>query len=231
MARIRTVKPAFFRSLTIARLSLSARLTFVGLWTYVDDEGREVDDARLVKAAVWPLDDDHPAAGVAADLDELEQRGLVVRYAAGGRRLLQVTSWLEHQRINRPTPSVYPPPPAPGDDAVRAHGVLSESSVSAHGALSEGSRGEVEGNREKTFACAPAREQPVNSVENPPGVASLRAFRPHGPVENRASGHPVESAQPVDNADSVEKPMDKRVGGATRGATHAVLVPDDLEAS
>jgi len=39
MARIRTIKPSFFTSLTIADLGLAERLTFIGLWTHVDDEG------------------------------------------------------------------------------------------------------------------------------------------------------------------------------------------------
>jgi hypothetical protein len=57
MARIRSIKPEFFTSLTIGSLSERARLAFIGIWTFVDDYGRAVDDARLVKAAVFPLDD------------------------------------------------------------------------------------------------------------------------------------------------------------------------------
>lgn len=110
MARIRTIKPEFFTSLTVAGLPVEARLTFVGLWTHVDDEGRCVDDARLVKAAVWPLDD-RLSADVEQDLRALSESSLILRYKVGGRSYLAVRSWCEHQRINRPTKSKLPPPP------------------------------------------------------------------------------------------------------------------------
>lgn len=119
MARIRTIKPEFFTSLTIANLTLEARLTFVGLWTHVDDEGRCVDDARLIKAAVWPLDD-RVSADVERDLTQLTEYSLILRYKVGGRSYLAVRSWREHQRINRPTPSKLPAPPETPDPAPRA---------------------------------------------------------------------------------------------------------------
>jgi hypothetical protein len=110
MARIRSIKPEFFSSLTIASLPLTARLTFIGLWTHVDDEGRCVDEARLVKAAVWPLDD-RTAADVESDLRVLSESSLILRYRVGERSYLTVLGWGEHQRINRPTKSKLPPPP------------------------------------------------------------------------------------------------------------------------
>ena len=58
MARIRSIKPEFFTSEVIASLPLSARLTFIGLWTYVDDNGVGLDNERLILAAVWPLEDE-----------------------------------------------------------------------------------------------------------------------------------------------------------------------------
>lgn len=109
MARIRTIKPDFFTSLTVADLSFEQRLTFIGLWTHADDAGRCVDDARLIKAAVWPLDD-RTSVDVESDVQALAEAGLIVRYVVGGRAFMAVTGWREHQRINRPTPSKCPPP-------------------------------------------------------------------------------------------------------------------------
>lgn len=127
MARIRTIKPSFFSSLTIADLPIPARLTFVGLWTYVDDEGRGVDDPRLVKAELWPLDDDMTTRKVEGHLAAFADRGLIMRYSFSGRRYLQVVGWKEHQRINRPQQSNFPAP-------------FSDSSVNDHGTSSEGAR-------------------------------------------------------------------------------------------
>lgn len=110
MARIRTIKPEFFTSLSNSDLSFPARLTFIGLWTHADDEGRCVDDARLIKAAIWPLE--RSVKAVEADLVELESADKVTRYGRDGRRYLAITEWLTHQRINRPTASKLPAPDA-----------------------------------------------------------------------------------------------------------------------
>lgn len=147
MARIRTIKPGFFTSLTIAALPLSARITFIGLWTYADDEGRGIDDPRLVKAEVWPLDDGMSVKKVDRDLSRLADAGLIIRYCTEDRPYLQVTNWGEHQRINRPTPSKHPLPTM--EDTVRSHTIAREDSLKAHGAISEPSRQEGKGRERK----------------------------------------------------------------------------------
>jgi len=113
MARIRTIKPQFFTSEDVSVLPLRARLTWVGLWTHVDDAGRAKDNVKLIKAAVWPLDE-VSFADVEEDLATLAEHGRIVRYAAAGGRFLAVTNWSDHQKINKPTPSKIPPPPSPG---------------------------------------------------------------------------------------------------------------------
>ena len=145
MPRIRTIKPDFFTSLTIADLTKEARLTFIGLWTHVDDEGRCVDDARLVKAALWPLDD-RTAKDVDVDLWEISDAGLVLRYTVDGKKFIVVSGWKEHQRINRPTPSKFPAPEKGErtpkgltEGSVRTHGGLTEDSREAHAEAGEGS--------------------------------------------------------------------------------------------
>lgn len=110
MARIRSIKPEFFTSLTVAGLNVWARLTFIGLWTHVDDHGRCVDDARLIKAAIWPLDD-RGAAEVDEDVRQIADAGLIRRYAVGGRTYLVVCGWAEHQRVSHPSKSRIPAPP------------------------------------------------------------------------------------------------------------------------
>lgn len=133
MARIRTIKPDFFTSLTVNELTVLARLTFIGLWTYADDEGRAVDDARLVKAALYPLDDTVSCGVVEAVLGELAGHGLIHRYSAGPKRFLSVRGFGEHQRINRPTPSRIPEPPS-YEPPQPPHGGLTEDSVRIRGA-------------------------------------------------------------------------------------------------
>ena len=55
MGRIRSIKPEFFTSEVVAELPLSTRLTFIGLWTYVDDNGVGLDNELLVTAALTSI--------------------------------------------------------------------------------------------------------------------------------------------------------------------------------
>lgn len=113
MARIRSIKPEFFTSETLARIPLSARLTFIGLWTYVDDNGVGVDNERLIGAALYPLDDDplESLRRVSEDLRQLSAVGVITRYEVAGRRYLYVTNWDEHQKVSHPGKPRYPLPP------------------------------------------------------------------------------------------------------------------------
>ncbi len=136
MARIRSVKPGFFASLDIAELPRDTRLHFVGLWTYADDHGRGLDDARLIKAAVWPLDDDITADDVERMQDELAKHDRIVRYSAADRDYFQVCKWPEHQHPSKPQPSRSPPPPEPFPEPSRSlPGTVREPSRNGQGAF------------------------------------------------------------------------------------------------
>lgn len=168
MARIRTIKPTFFRSLTVTELPKPTRLTWIGLWTYVDDAGRGVDDARLVKAELWPLDDDYPAKKVEKDLELLEANGSIRRYVVDGRRYFVIVEW-HHQKIDRPTPSLLPPPP---------DRILAESSPNPRRSLPDASHQEEEqgigtGNREQGTGIQPSAglavcDPPTPTPSRPP---------------------------------------------------------------
>jgi hypothetical protein len=142
LARIRSVKPEFFASEDVSALPLRARLTWIGLWTQCDDHGRTKDQVKLIKAAVWPLDN-VALRDVEDDLAVLADRGRIVRYVVGEDRFLAVVKWHYHQKPNRPGAPKFPAPPvgiptpAPGEDGhcapcyahYIAHGTLTESSV------------------------------------------------------------------------------------------------------
>lgn len=116
MARIRTIKPEFFTSETIAALPLSARLTFIGLWTHVDDYGVCLGNERLIHAAVWPLEEDprESLARTREDIASLSELGLVTLYHHSDKRYLHVTGWAEHQKVDRPGRRRLPLPTDPG---------------------------------------------------------------------------------------------------------------------
>ena len=114
MARIRTIKPEFFKSATVAGLPLAARLTFIGMWTEADDHGRLTADPVLLRAALWPRDE-RSTVDVEGDVSALIDAGLVERCEMRERRsgkiktVIQVVSWQEHQKVDRRMQSIYEP--------------------------------------------------------------------------------------------------------------------------
>lgn len=115
MRRARTVKPEFFTSEDVLALPIRVRLTFIGLLLYVDDYGNGSAHPGLVKAAVYPLSDEIPAAVVEDDLLLLAERGMITFYTVNGRQLLRITNWDKHQRVDRPSRSNIPTDPARED--------------------------------------------------------------------------------------------------------------------
>lgn len=97
MGRIRTLKPEFFTSRSLAKVSHAARLTFAGLWTQADDHGRGVADTRILKGAIWPLEDGIGAPEIDAHLKELSTTGHVVLYVIDGDAYFEVANWEKHQ--------------------------------------------------------------------------------------------------------------------------------------
>jgi hypothetical protein len=112
MARIRSIKPDFWKSESIARLPMRTRLTFIALWSYVDDNGVGRDNEKLIAAELFALEDDPREAieWVREDLAILAREGRVIRYTVADRHFLHVTNWSDHQKIDRPNKPRYPLP-------------------------------------------------------------------------------------------------------------------------
>jgi hypothetical protein len=111
--RIRSIKPEYWTSEDIAALDWDTRLIFIGLWSYVDDNGVGRDVEKLILADLFPLEDDPRAtlARLSAGLNVLADRGLIVRYEVDGKRYLFISAWDRHQKIDHPSKgSCYPRP-------------------------------------------------------------------------------------------------------------------------
>lgn len=102
------MKPDAFTSLTLSDVDRGVRWTFAGLWTHCDDEGRAEWEPRLLKAAIYPVDDSVTAEVIVADMKELERIGAVCFYEAGGKKCVHVPSWSMHQHPNRKVDSKLP---------------------------------------------------------------------------------------------------------------------------
>jgi hypothetical protein len=111
--RIRTIKPEFWRSDDITALAREDRLLFIGLWSYVDDNGVGVDDFRAIAADLFALEDDQKEIRdfVREGLATLSRALLIDRYEVDGRKYIHICSWKKHQRVDRPNKVRYPGPP------------------------------------------------------------------------------------------------------------------------
>lgn len=111
MARMRTIKPEAATSESLAEVDRAVRWTFATFWTHADDAGRALANMRLIKSAIYPLDDDMTPDALAAEFKELERVGAVCFYTVEGREYVHVPAWSGHQHPNKPVASKLPPCP------------------------------------------------------------------------------------------------------------------------
>lgn len=102
MSRIRTIKPDFWTDEKVVQLPYEARLLFIGLWNFADDEGRLADEPGRIKLEVFPND----TLDVEAALDMLVACDLLERYRRpDGSSVLVIAGFTKHQKVSHPTPS------------------------------------------------------------------------------------------------------------------------------
>ena len=77
MSRIRTVKPEFWTSEQVVELSPTARLLFIGIWNFCDDQGIHPASAKTLKMEVFP-GDDFSVAEIEAMVSEILNQGLMI---------------------------------------------------------------------------------------------------------------------------------------------------------
>ena len=104
--RIRTIKPEFWTSETIAPLSDKAKLLAIGLLNFADDEGYFWANPVLIRAALFPFEDESKT--ILGWLQELSRGGYIVlgEREDDGRSVGKVVNFLLHQRIDKPKPSI-----------------------------------------------------------------------------------------------------------------------------
>lgn len=113
--RIRSLKPECWKDEKPGRLSRDARLLWVVLITYADDEGRFNAMPAGIIGFGYMYDSDAPRK-LQGWLEELAARGLVHLYEHDGVPYGVVPKFEAHQKINRKSPSLLPPPPGSSPD-------------------------------------------------------------------------------------------------------------------
>lgn len=105
MARIRTIKPEFFRHEALQDLESDNHekypmLVFVGIWCLADREGRFLWRPRLIKLDVLPFLE----FNMEETLNLLVAAGFIRHYSVEGIEYGAITNWDRHQIVGRDEP-------------------------------------------------------------------------------------------------------------------------------
>ena len=192
--RIRSIKPEFWRSDDITGLPLETRLTFIGLWSYVDDNGVGADKLISIVADLYAddfsRDPQETVKRVSEDLLRLARGGQVVRYTGlhngSTKDLLYITKWKAHQKVNHPSLGhKYPLPPAEKVEAAVAQADSSGESLETL-THEQGNRGagEVEQGSGGTGDEDPLPPEPPPGPYDDPPSEKVVVVKPPAHVDN-----------------------------------------------
>lgn len=152
MARIRTVKPEFWRHPLMGRLPDDFQLLALSLLTMADDEGYFRAEPALIRGDVQPFRDDlvriHGGLTELSRIEWIELRQHPIQGVIG-----HIKKWSDHQVVNRPNKS-----------KLKAY-FISDDSVSPHGTFSDGT-----GNREQGKEQGRGSEKIESPPENLPAL-------------------------------------------------------------
>ncbi|MFZ4835908.1 hypothetical protein [Rouxiella sp. Mn2063] len=168
MARIRTVKPEIWTDEKVVECSIPARLLFIGMFNFADDNGNLVNSPKRIKMQIFPADviDCEPL------IKELITHGVLNEYSVSDISYLNIKGFNKHQKINRPSSSNIP------------KFEFSEHSVTTHVVLTDGKdtegkgkEREEENNTQAAEAACPDAQQDNSSDDgNVHQMASKYAF-------------------------------------------------------
>jgi len=119
MARIRSIKPEFFKHLELQELESAhpnqyIMLVYSGLWTQCDKNGVFFYNAKVLKNEVLPYID----FDMRKTLDILEREGYFIRFRSGNREYGHIQNFSKYQfpsKNEKDAPAKYPAPPKNND--------------------------------------------------------------------------------------------------------------------
>ncbi|GAB3192053.1 hypothetical protein [Nesterenkonia suensis] len=167
--RIRSIKPEFWRSPDIRQLDWDDRLLFIGLWSYVDDNGVGRDDVPSIIGDLFAGDMfENPretVARVSRGLQNLSEAGRIARYPTEKGDCLYIVNWNKHQRIDKPNKARLDAPPpelqaSGGDSRGCREGVARVQEIPAPGTGEQGNRGTGEETLSRTGSAVAHMTEP-----------------------------------------------------------------------
>ncbi len=110
MARKRQIDPGIWTSDQFTEIEPPARLLFIGLISFADDEGRLKGSPKYLKAIIFP-GDTMPLEHVTQWRDSIISAGLAQLYSVNGVDYIWLPTYYKHQYISKRIPSELPGPP------------------------------------------------------------------------------------------------------------------------
>ncbi len=100
MARIRYLKPDFFKDDDLCQHPHWIRLLYQGLWTLADKEGRLEDRVMRIKAEIFPYESANVDEGLGILSQPKKGSGtpFIIRYIVNDQKYIQIVKWTEHQK-------------------------------------------------------------------------------------------------------------------------------------
>lgn len=194
MARIRTVKPGFFRheglqDLEAAHPGQHVMLVFAALWGHCDKAGNFQWRPRSLKLDILPfLDFD-----LSASLLLLWENGLIERYESAGTEYGHIATFCEHQRISgkeAQEPPKYPP---------------HNDNFTSRSRGSTGEAPETAGREGKGREVSKSSEAKASGAQVAPGESSeVKLYRVGKEVLGQSAGGQITKLRRLANGDDAE---------------------------
>lgn len=109
MARKRMIDPGIWGSEDFAKLSILARLIFIGLFSNADDEGRGRANPAYIKSTVFPYDNVLRLTDIKKSLSEIAAHMSITFYQVNGNEYYCLDNWQVWQKVDKASPSNIPP--------------------------------------------------------------------------------------------------------------------------
>lgn len=108
MARKRMIDPNIWQSEDFGKLSLLAKIVFIGLFSLADDEGRGRANPVYLKSSLFPYEESMRSADITKTLSEISSNMSVDFYSYDGSDYYSLYNWNDWQKIDKPTNSKLP---------------------------------------------------------------------------------------------------------------------------
>jgi len=101
MARIRTIKPDFWEDEKIATLPIPCRLFYIGVWGLADDWGLFRANPVILKAKLFPYDENLRLSELNRWLDALTNARMIIPISHNGESYYAIRTFRSHQKIDK----------------------------------------------------------------------------------------------------------------------------------